>query len=166
MAAETLTGTRAKAAFPTGGPGMANQCLVGCGGYEIPAVVEDGDIFELFRVPKDAIALGGWIQGDDIDTGTEALDMDVGWAGGTNALETADPDGLGNLGTWTGDAVTDIKPEASIWYPLGGVLRTAGFHKFLDETIIQVEANTASNAGHVGTIFVVLLYIVDPNFTL
>ena len=167
MSAETLSGTRAAATFRNrGGMGMANGVLAGIGGYEIAAVVEDGDIFELFRIPIDSVALSGEIRADDIDTGTEALDMDVGWNGGTNSLETADPDGLGNLGVWSGDAVTDIKPEVTNWYPLGGVLRTAGFHLFLDETMIQIEANAASNGGHTGTVMVVLYYIIDPNFTL
>ena len=132
--------------------------MVAYGIYTIAAVVEDGDIFEMCKLPAGAVVVDGVFYGDDIDTGTEALDMDIGWA--ANGTDAADPDGFGNLGLLSGDAVTDIKPEASLWYPLGGVLRTAGPKTFSAETTIQVEANTASNAGHTGVITVVIYYTV------
>lgn len=163
MTAETLTAKRAKDAFPAHGIGDKCNLKVATGTYELAANVEDGDIFEMCKVPKDAVVVMGWIYGDDLDTGTEALDMDVGWA--DNGTDSADPDGFGNLGVWTGDATTDIKPEASIWYPFGGVLRATGPKKFAAETIIQVEANVAANAGGTGTLTVVVLYFIDPAFT-
>ena len=162
MTAETLTTSRSASTFPVSAGSTHGQVMAAFGTYEIAAVVEDGDIFEMCRIPKDAVVIMGWVMADDIDTGTEVLDMDVGWAG--NGTEAADPDGFGDLGVWTGDAVTDIKPEATIFYPFGGVLRVTGPQHFSAETIIQVEANVASNAGHVGTLTVVVLYIVDPNF--
>ena len=85
--------------------------------YDIAADVEDGDIFELGKIPANCLVYGGWIAVDDIDTGTE-IDIDVGWAaaGGsdtytdtqtgvtyTNAAATADPDGFVNTGVLTGD---------------------------------------------------------------
>lgn len=164
MAAETLTAGSAKAGAPVSGVGPANSLQVATGTYTIAANVEDGDIFEMCKIPKDAVVVMGWVYGDDLDTGIEALDMDVGWAG--NGTDAADPDGFGNLGTWTGDAVTDIKPEVSIYYPFGGVLRTAGPKKFSDETTIQIEANTAATTFASGEVTVVVLYFVDPNFTL
>jgi hypothetical protein len=163
MAAETLTGTRAKTAFPVAGVGEAMNLKVATGTYEIGAAVETGDIFEMCKLPAGSVVVMGWVYGDDIDTGTEALDIDVGWK--ANATEATDVDGFGNLGLWSGDAVVDIKPEVSIWYPFGGVLRTAGPKKFTAETTVQLYANTASNAGHVGTVTVVVLYFIDPNYT-
>ncbi len=163
MAAETLTSLRANSRFPVAGMGDACNLKVAFGTYEITANVETGDIFEMCKVPKDAVVLMGWVYGDDLDTGIEALDMDVGWA--DNGTDAADTDGFGNLGVWTGDAVTDIKPEASIWYPFGGVLRTAGPKKFAAETTIQVYANVAAATGGTGTLTVVVLYLLDPNYT-
>lgn len=163
MAAETLTATRAQTGFPVSGVGPASQLLVATGTFEIAANVEDGDIFEMCKVPANAVVVMGWIYGDDLDTGTEALDMDVGWA--ANGTDAADPDGFGNLGVWSGDAVTDIKPEVSIFYPFGGVLRSDGPKKFSAETTIQVEANAAANSGGTGTMSVVVLYFIDPNFS-
>ena len=157
MAAETLTAARAASTFPVFkglGSGVVNFAY---GTYEIGAAVEDGDIFEMCRVPAGAMVIDGFVRADDIDTGTEALDMDIGWA--SNGSDAADPDGFGNMGTWTGDAVTDIKPEVQIWFPFNGVLKD-GPKTFARETVIQLEANTASNAGHVGTVYVGVYYIV------
>jgi hypothetical protein len=162
MTAETLTATRAKANFPVTGIGDAMTVKVATGTYEIGAAVETGDIFEMCKVPKGAVVFMGWVYGDDIDTGTEALDFDIGWK--ANATEATDTDGFGNLGTIDGDAVSQIKPEVSIWYPFGGVLRTAGPKRFDAETTLQIYCNTASNAGHTGTITLVALYFIDPSY--
>lgn len=158
MVAETLTADRAKASFPVGGKGDANVLRVAYGTYEIAANVEDGDIFEMCRVPAGAIVVDGFVRADDLDTGIETLDMDVGWA--ANGTESADPDGFGNLGVWTGDAVTGIKPETQIYYPFNGVLKD-GPQSFTEETVIQVEANAAAATGGTGTLFVCVYYITD-----
>lgn len=163
MAAETLTATRAASTFPVAGDGFAGNLKVATGTYELAANVEDGDIFEMCKVPANAVVVMGWVYGDDLDTGTEALDMDVGWA--ANGTDAADPDGFGNLGVWTGDAVAGIKPEAGIHYPFAGVLYTGGPKKFAAETTVQVEANVAANAGGTGTLTVVVLYFIDGSFT-
>lgn len=164
MAAETLTATRAKDSFPVAGHGDAMNLKVATGTYEIAANVEDGDIFEMCKVPANAVVVMGWLYGDDLDTNaTETLDMDIGWA--SNGTDAADPDGFGNLGVWAGDAVAEIKPEVSIFYPLGGVLRTAGPKKFAEETTIQIEANAAAATGGTGTVTVVVLYFIDPNYS-
>ncbi len=157
MTAETLTADRAASTFPVFkglGSGVVNFAY---GTYEIAAAVEAGDIFEMCRVPAGAYVIDGFVRADDIDTGTEALDMDIGWA--ANGTETVDADGFGNMGVWTGDAVTDIKPEVQIWFPFNGVLKD-GPKFFTKETIIQITANVASNAGHVGTVYVGVYYIV------
>lgn len=162
MTAETLIATRAKSTFPVAGNGPAMNLKVATGTYEIGAAVETGDIFEMCKVPAGAVVVMGWLYGDDIDTGTEALDMDIGWK--ATADEVTDTDGFGNLGTITGDVITDLKPEVSIFYPLGGVLRTAGPKRFSAEATLQLYVNTASNAGHVGTITLVVLYFMDPAY--
>jgi len=164
MVAETLTATRGSSTFPVAEPVLAGVMCCATGTYEIAANVEDGDIFEMCRVPANAVIVGGWLYGDDLDTGIETLDLDVGWA--ANGTEAADPDGLGNFGVLTGDAVTGYKPEISICLPLGGTLRTGGPQSFSAETVIQVEANAAAATGGTGTLTVVVHYIMDPNFSL
>lgn len=157
MVAETLSTERVAADFPDYKPLGAGAVAFAYGVYEIAANVEDGDIFEMCRVPEGAYVIDGFVRADDLDTGTETLDMDVGWA--ANGVETADPDGFGNLGVWSGDAVANIKPEAQIYYPFNGVLKD-GPKFFTKETIIQVEANAAANAGGTGTLYVGVYYIV------
>lgn len=164
MAAETLTATRAAAGFPVAGEGLSAGLQVATGTYELAANVEDGDIFEMCKIPANAVVVMGWMYGDDLDTNaTETLDMDIGWA--ANGSDAADPDGFGNLGVLTGDAVAGIKPEVGLQYNFGGVLLTGGPKKFAAETTIQVEANAAAATGGTGTLTVVVLYFIDPNFS-
>lgn len=163
MVAETLTASRAKTGFPVGGVGPATALHVATGTYEIAANVEDGDIFEMCKLPAHAVVVGGMIYADDLDTNaTETLDMDIGWA--ANGTDAADPDGFGNLGVWAGDALAEYKVVAGIMLPLQGVLLTGGPKKFSAETTIQVEANAAAATGGTGTLSVVVYYFVDPNF--
>lgn len=160
MTAETLTGLRAARKFPAQGAGLT-AALVSCWGHYAPtANVEDGDIFEMCRTPDAGagfLLLGGWWALSDMDTGTEALDMDLGWAAnGTSAAATmvtpwgqsftdsgysASPTGLVNAGVLTGDAITDLLPAGNL-RPI--VLSTPLW--FAKPTIIQVEANVAANA--------------------
>lgn len=163
--AETLVSINGVAGIPVYGQGNAGSLKVTYGTYTIAAVVEDGDIFQMCRIPSGATIVGGWFYGADVDTGTETLDMDVGWAanGGSGTYDAADPDGLGNLGTITGDpfAAGNVANVAGIQYPLLGLLLTGVLPTFTEETVIQIEANTASNAGHTGIITIVVFYTID-----
>ena len=168
MAAETLTGVRAKKKFATPGYGYASTPVRLRGYYDIAANVEDGDIFELFEVPAGFLCTAGQVMSADIDTGTEALDMDLGWAANgtasaatlllpwgesyTDSGYTADPDGLGNFGVWTGDAITDLKPAGSVYYPI--ILPTSLW--FAAPTMIQLEANAAAGTFTAGRVTVIL----------
>lgn len=156
MAIGTVTATRAAVGFPVAAGGSAGQALVAWGTYDIAAATADGDIIKLCRVPKGATVLGGWIIGEDIDTGTEAWDADFGWA--ANGDEIADPDGFGNFGVLSGDAIDGN--EVGIYRPLGGVLRGDGPKTFNAETVLQLEVNTAANAGAVGRVTAVVFYTV------
>ena len=162
MTGTTFTGTRAKSGFPAAANGPAMNLKVATGTYEITANPTAADIYEICKVPAGAVVVAGWLYGDDLDTGTESLDLDVGWK--ANADEVTDTDGFGNLGLLSGDAVTDIKPEVSIWYPLGGVLRTAGPKRFTQDTVLQVYCNTTAATGGTGTLTLVVLYFMDPAY--
>ena len=154
--------TRSKSYFPVAANGPAMSLKVATGTFEIATALASGDIIEMCKVPAGAVVVDGKVYGDDIDTGTEALDFDIGWK--ATALEVTDTDGFGNLGTITGDVITDLKPEVSILYPFGGVLRTAGPKLFTAEATIQIYCNTAANAGGTGTITVVVYYFIDPSY--
>lgn len=154
----TLTSARAAASFPVAGASAKGVLQVAYGNFNITTALSANDVIQFCRIPAGATIIGGYVQAKDIDTGTEAFDFDIGWAG--NGTEVADPDGLGNFGVWSGDAVTDSKPEVGIFYPLGGTLFTAGPQTFSAETIIQGVCNTAANAGGTGNITVVVHFVV------
>lgn len=158
-----LKATRSKLAFPKAGAGDACNVKIATGTYELAANPTAADTIDFCRLPAGAVVFGGWFMGDDIDTGTETLDIDIGWT--DNGVEVADPDGLGNFGLLSGDAVTDVKPEVSLYYPLGGTLRTLGPRLFTAETLIQGVVNTAANAGGTGTLTVCVMYFMDPSYS-
>lgn len=158
----TYTANEAQSYAAIAGPGMGGDLKVAVGSLELGTALAQDDVLQFCRLPAGAVVVGGHLMGDDIDTGTETLDIDIGWA--ANGTESADPDGFGNFGVITGDAVTGIKPETGIYYPLGGVLFTGGPQKFSAETVIQGDVNAAANAGGTGTLTLVVFYFVDSEW--
>jgi len=156
MAAETLTATRAAATFPVFKASGAGLLCVAHGTYNITAAVEDGDIFEMCKVPAGATIVGGYIQATDLDTGgTEALDMMVGWA--ANGSDVADPDGLCLAHVFTGDVSVHLDVAQNLVF-FGGVITSAGPKTLVNETTIQVEVNTAAATLTAGFMTVVVWY--------
>jgi hypothetical protein len=167
MTAETLTNSPLTVGATHG---LAKGLKVWHRKYEIAANVEDGDIFVLGYVPKDSMVIASAFSCDDIDTGTEALDMDVGWAangGGaatyydpdtgvtyTNSGENASVSGLHNSGVLTGDGLAESHTgnQRIQFYP--------DPLYFSEETKIQIEAHVAANAFAAGTAAVYILYYV------
>lgn len=155
----TLTGARATDNFPIGGWGEGTDLKVSWGTYTLAANPSQNDVIRECWIPKNGRVIGGWIYAKDIDTGTEALDLDFGWE--ANGDEVADIDGFGNFGTWDGDAVNFIKPEVGTWMPLGGVLITDGFKKFNANTRLSFTVNAAANSFVSGHISVAVFYVLD-----
>lgn len=150
----TVTGTRAASTFPVYQPTGAGILCAAYGSYSVASNPADGDIWQLCKIPAGAVVVGGYFWASDMDTGTETLDIDVGWA--ANGNEAADPDGLVNAGVLTGDAITGLTA--------GGNVRpfdmSAGPLTFTAETTIQAEANAAAATFAAGTIYVVVHYVV------
>ena len=166
MVAETLTSSRAAASFPVFESVGSGLLCCAYGTYEVAANVEDGDIFEMCKVPGGATIVGGYFYADEMDTNaTETLDLDVGWAanGGSGTYDSADPDGLGNLGVLTGDAFAagNVSPIVGLMYPLSGHFANGDLPTFTKETTIQVEANAAAATFAAGAISVVVFYVCD-----
>lgn len=153
----TSTADRAKATFPVSGHGFGGNMKVAWGTFDVGANPSDDDIIEMCRVPKGATVIGGWIQGEDLDTGTEELDFDAGWA--ANGDEVADPDGFGDFGVVTGDASVHT-PVAGIHLHLAGVLVTEGPKTFNAETMLQIEFNAAAAAGGTGRLSMYVIYLM------
>lgn len=161
----TFTAVRAGKGFPKAGVGNGGSLKVAYGTLEITAAPADGDIYEMCRVPAGATIVATHFYGDDLDTGTEALDMDLGWAanGGSGTYDSADPDGLGNLGTLTGDpfAAGNVANVAGLNYPQQGHFNNGDLPTFTRETVIQLECNTAAGTFAAGAVTVVVFYAMD-----
>lgn len=155
----TLTGTRARSTFPVGGAGQANMLHVAWGTYTLAANPSQNDIIEFCKVPKGATVIGGFLQGADIDTGTEAFDLDIGWA--ANGVDTADTDGFGNFGVLDGDVVSQFRPVAGIYYPFINIIQDSGYKTFSAETTIIGTVNAAANSGGTGLLKVVVFYVMN-----
>lgn len=127
------------------------------GTIEVSSAQSASDTINFFTAPKGFTPIWGWLYGDDIDTGTETFDMDIG--------TSSDADAYGNLGVLTGDAVTGIKPETGISMPLGGTLLTAKPAELTADTDIIGTVNAAANAGGTGTLTLIMLGVYkDPRF--
>lgn len=163
MAAETITATRAADSAPIfKGRGSGILCQQ-FGTIEIAGgnLLEAGDVLRMVRVPPMAIVTGGRVYGDDLDTGTETLDFDIGWLanGGSGTYDAADADGFGNLGVMSGDVIAEWKPVAGIFVPFQGLLLTDGPIQFTRETFIALTVNAAAAAGGTGTLTMVVDYL-------
>lgn len=146
----TLTADRAQPEFGVYKPTGAGALAFAYGVYELTANPSVSDIIEFCKVPAGAVIVDGFLRGDDIDTGTETLDIDIGVSG--NA------DQLGNFGVITGDAVVGVKPEVQIWMPLNGELKDGPVSVTAETTIIGT-VNAVAQAGGTGTLYLGVYYL-------
>lgn len=154
----TLTAARAAAGFPVFAGRGGGNCQVAWGAYTFATNPADATVVKLCKVPAGATVVSGYVMGPDFDTdATEVLDFDIGWA--ANGDEIADPNGFGDLGVQSGDAITEWKPVAGIFVPFQGVLLTAGPKTFNAETTIEVVINTNAATGGTGTMSMVVFYV-------
>jgi len=156
MTAETVIATRAAATFPVHQSHVSGTMSCAYGTYAVSAAVEDGDIFQMCKVPKGATVVGGYFHAEDLDTGGEAIDFMLGWA--ANGTDAADPNGLLLATVMTGDISVHLD-IASTWMPLQGVMTATGPKTFAAETTIQAEVNTAATTFAAGQISLIVYYI-------
>ena len=147
----------------SGGSGVVH-CAYGV--YEITVNPTAADIYQLCKIPANARIVGGWYYMDDIDTNaSETIDMDIGWAanGGTGTFDSADSDGLGNLGVQNGDAfaVPSVSSSVGNVVPFSGVLADGDCPKFTRETTIQVQCVATAATFAAGALSAVVFYIVE-----
>lgn len=158
MAIGTVWADRALASFPVAS-GQAGDLKRAWGTYLIGSAVAQNDVINMCRTPKGAIIVGGFIIGEDIDTGTEALDFDAGYL--ANGVDTADTDAWGNFGVVTGDVSVHLQTGvAGIYLPFAGVLTTGGPKTLGAETIHSILFNAAANAGGTGRLTMHVDYLM------
>lgn len=153
-----VAAVRAAATFPVFKPTGSGLLCAAWGTYTHATNLAATTVIEYCRVPKGATIVGGAWYASDLDTGTEELDIDIGWA--ANGDEIADPDGFGNLGVLTGDVSVHLG-VAGIWIPFQGVLFTAGPKTFNAETVLTAVVNTDAAAGGTGQSTMVAYYMVE-----
>lgn len=145
------------------------------GEISVTANPADNDIYELVTIPAGALVIGAEFWVDDLDTGTETLDIDFGWAangGGsetyvaadgttyTNAFGTGTPAGFVNTGVLTGDAFTSAQPNTASGTFVASGAFTSGFKYASRETTIQAEANAAAATFAAGKISARVDYVI------
>lgn len=144
----TVTAARAAAGFQVPGLPIPNGAQgVAWGVYAHASNLAATTIIEYCKVPAGATVIGGFFQCDDLDTGTEELDIDIGWA--ANGTDSADPDGFGNNGVLTGDVSVHL-PVAGIWIPFHNIIANPGFKTFAAETTLIATVNVDAATGGTG----------------
>jgi hypothetical protein len=144
----TVTGPRAAADFPVPGiTAMQGAQGVSWGYYNHASNLAAATIIEYCKVPAGATVIGGYFQADDLDTGIEELDIDIGWS--DNGPDAVDVDGFGNLAVLTGDVSVHL-PVAGIWVPFNGIIQTAGFKTFAANTTLIATINVDAATGGTG----------------
>lgn len=153
----TLTAARAASTVPVGKSIGAGLLQVAYGSYTLAANPSAADIIQFCRLPAGAVVLGGWLRGQDIDTGSATFDIDIGWA--DNGVDGAASAGFGDLGVLNGTAVANYLPEGGFLIPLNGNLAT-GPVTFSAETIIQGVIIAAAATGGTGTLTLTVQFVV------
>ena len=130
--------------------GSLSNLSVAWGTYEYTAAASATDTVTFFTLPAGTTVHAGWLTGDDLDTGTETLEIDVG--------DASDPDRFLDSGVITGDAFAagNIANVAGINYPLYETLKD-GPYTYTSDTAIIGTIVAAANAGGTGTISLTML---------
>jgi hypothetical protein len=108
-------------------------------------------------VPAGATVIGGFFQGADIDTGTETLDIDIGWA--SNGTDAATRMASATSARWTAMR-SACSAGGGYLLPVHQHHPGRGFKTFAAETKIIGTVNTAAAAGGTGLLKVVVYYVM------
>lgn len=154
------------------GDGLAGTAKIAFGKYTFGTAAVINDLVNICKLPAGALVVGGSLMADDIDTGTETLEIDVGYlanGGGSETLVTYDGTewtntassgsavGFVDSGVLVGDGVTDLIPAGMNFRPFQ--LKT-GPKYFSRETQVQAKVTAAANATGTGTVYVRIDYII------
>lgn len=130
------------------GSGPFGDMKVLFGSIDIATALSTSDTINLFTAPKGFTPLFGFLQGADLDTGTETLEIDVGISGDATKYL--------NSGVISGDVVAEVKPVAGLWMPLAEELFTVVPTEFTANTDIIATITAAANAGGTGVLTVIM----------
>lgn len=126
---------------------------------DITTIAVGTNTCDIGYLPKGAIVVGGCFTAADLDTGTEALDMDLGIT--ANGVDSADPDFFMNGGIFTGDAADDVDTTGAFTNyanrrDFGGPFPVTQLGA---KTLVQLITNVAANATGTGKCVIRIDYI-------
>jgi len=153
-----VAAARAAANLPVFKPVGSGLLCVAWGTYVHASNLAATTVIEYCRVPKGARIVGGYWCSEDLDTGTEELDIDIGYA--ANGVDAVDTDAFGNLDVMTGDPSVHLKVAGS-WIPFQGRLITEGPILLSAETVLTAIINVDAAATGTGRSTMVAYYTVD-----
>jgi hypothetical protein len=116
------------------------------GTLEIGTAQSATDTVNLFTIPAGFTPFFGYMVGDDIDTGTEALEIDIGVTGDTTKYLDS--------GVITGDTIANEKITVGIKIPLQEDLMTVKPTEVTTDIDCIATVTAAANAGGTGTLTV------------
>ena len=98
------------AGVPRPGAGMAGNAKILFGSHTIASNLTIISTINMFTMPKGFAPILGWMHGEDLDTGIEALEIDVGISGDTtkylnSGVITGDPFAAGNLSNLAAEGI-------------------------------------------------------------
>ncbi len=150
---------------PAAGPGLVH-CLYEV--VDITTIAVATNTVDIGYLPRGAIPIGGYFSAIDLDTGTEALDMDLGIAANSafGGTDVADPDFFMNGGVFNGDAITDLIPASTANYAnLRMICGPFPVTQLSAKTLVQMLTNTAANATGIGKFAVCIFYLLPGKAT-
>jgi hypothetical protein len=127
------------------------KCIYGS--IEIGTALTVNSVIHFCTAPVGFTPLYGWLVGDDLDTGTEALEIDVGITGDTTKYL--------NSGVITGDTIANEKITVGIKIPLQEDLMLVKPTAFTSDTDIIGTITAAANAGGTGTLTLMMFGLQD-----
>ena len=122
------------------------KCIYGT--KEIGTALTINSVIKFCTAPAGFTPLFGWLVGDDLDTGTGVIEIDVGVAG--------DTDKYLNSGAISGSTIANEKITVGIKIPLQEDLMLIKPTAFTSDTDIIGTVVAIANAGGTGTLTVML----------
>ena len=135
------------------GAGAFGDLKMCYGSIELATAVVINDTVNVCTMPKGFTPMFGYIVGDDLDTGTETIQLDVGITGdATKYLDS---------GVVSGDAITSWKTTVGVFMPLQEELMTVKPTQLTADTDLIVKVTAAPNAGGTGTLTVMMVGVYN-----
>lgn len=153
-----------RATDPVNNVSLGGVAHIARGTYEIASALSATDTVTFCSIPANSTVVFGFLSGDDIDTGAEELEIDVG--------DGTDPDLYLDSGVITGDAVTNLLPTYAsgglFFLPFNGVLKNGPLTPTADSTDANISKiigtiTAAAKAGGTGTLNLLALYEVPTS---